>query len=242
MNPVNRRSLIRARRRDAGPAPADERPRRSERTVSVKGTATQKVPNDTASLGFSVSKERKTRKAALQLVAVDLRAVIATVQSTPGIGPGDVSTGAISVRQTIKGKRTLYRAAEGIGVILHEPNRAGELVNAAIAAGATGTRGPDFFAGNPEAAFNNALLAAFAQAKAKATALATSAGATLGQVLTHRRRHRSVPVEAPRQASSPARQGNAAPPQSAPRPSVASQGRRLHGHRGDRPRSLFAPQ
>ena len=36
----------------------------AERTVSVHGTATQKVPNDTASLGFSVSLERKTRKAA----------------------------------------------------------------------------------------------------------------------------------------------------------------------------------
>jgi len=156
----------------------------AERTVSVHGTSTLKVPNDTASLGFSVSKERKTRKAALQAVAVDLRKVIATVQATPGVAPADISTGEISVRKTTKGKHTLYRAAEGIGVILHEPNRAGELINAAIAAGATGTRGPNFFAGNPELAFNNALLAAFAQAKAKATALATSAGATLGQVLS----------------------------------------------------------
>lgn len=156
----------------------------AERTVSVHGTSTLKVPNDTASLGFSVSKERKSRKAAIQAVAVDLRKVITTVQGTPGVGPGDISTGEISVRKTTKGKRALYRAAEGIGVVLHEPNRAGELVNAAIAAGATGTRGPNFFAGNPEAAFNNALLAAFAQAKAKATALATSAGATLGQVLS----------------------------------------------------------
>lgn len=155
-----------------------------ERTVSVHGTVTQKVPNDTASLGFSVSKERKTRKAAVQAVAVHLRAVIAAVQKTPGIGPGDISTGEISVRKTIKGQQTLYRAAEGIGVILHEPARAGELVNTAIAAGATGTRGPNFFPGNPELAFNNALLAAFAQAKSKATALAASAGATLGPVLS----------------------------------------------------------
>jgi uncharacterized protein len=156
----------------------------AERTVSVHGTSTQKVPNDTASLGFSVSKERETRKAALQAVAVSLRAVIAAVQATPGIGSGDISTGEISVRKTTKGKQTLYRAAEGIGVILHEPNRAGELVDTAVAAGATGTRGPNFFPGNPELAFNNALLAAFAQAKSKATALATSAGAALGQVLS----------------------------------------------------------
>src|SRR4051794_11916749 len=95
----------------------------AERTVSVHGTATLKVPNDTASLGFSVSKERKTRKAALQAVAVGLRKVIATVQASPGIGPGDVSTSEISVRKTTKGKRTAYRAAEGIGVVLHEPDR-----------------------------------------------------------------------------------------------------------------------
>ncbi len=155
-----------------------------ERTVSVHGTVTQKVPNDTASLGFSLSKERKTRKAALQAVAVGLRAVIAAVQKTPGIGAGDISSGGISVRKTTRGKRTLYRAAEGIGVILHEPARAGELVTTAVAAGATGSRGPNFFPGNPELAFDNALLAAFAQAKAKASALAASAGAVLGPVLS----------------------------------------------------------
>jgi uncharacterized protein YggE len=155
-----------------------------ERTVTVRGTATQKVPNDTASLGFSVSKERKTRQAALRIVAVRLRAVIAAVQATPGIGQGDVTTGEISVRKVIHDKHTLYRASEGIGVILHQPEKAGELVNAAVTAGATGTRGPNFFAGDPDAAFNNTLLAAFDQAKAKAAALATRAGAILGAALS----------------------------------------------------------
>jgi uncharacterized protein len=155
-----------------------------ERTVTVKGSATQKVPNDAAKLGFSVSVERKSRQDALRVVAVKLRAVIAAVQSTPGIGPADVTTGAISVRKITRDKHTLFRASEGVGVILHEPARAGELVNAAIAAGATGTRGPDFFAANPEAAYNNTLLAAFDQAKGKAATLATRAGSILGPALT----------------------------------------------------------
>jgi uncharacterized protein len=156
----------------------------AERTVTVKGSATQKVPNDAAKLGFSVSKERKSRGAALQVVAVKLKAVIAAVQATPGIGPGDVTTGRISVRKISRDKHTLFRASEGVGVVLHEPQRAGELVNAAVAAGATGTRGPDFFASNPEAAYNNTLLAAFDQAKSKAATLATRAGATLGPAVT----------------------------------------------------------
>jgi uncharacterized protein YggE len=166
-----------------------------ERTVTVKGSATQKVPNDAAKLGFSVSKERKSRGAALHVVAAKLRAVIAAVQATPGIGAGDVTTGQISVRKISRDKHTLFRASEGVGVVLHEPQRAGELVNAAVAAGATGTRGPDFFASNPEAAYNNTLLAAFDQAKSKASTLATRAGATLGPAITIEETTEAVPVE-----------------------------------------------
>jgi uncharacterized protein YggE len=124
----------------------------AERTVTVRGSATQKVPNDAAKLGFSVSVERRSRAAALHAVAARLRAVIATVQASPGVGPGDATTGAISVRKIRRDERTLFRASEGVGVILHEPARAGDLVNAAVTAGATGTRGPFFFASNPEAA------------------------------------------------------------------------------------------
>jgi uncharacterized protein YggE len=166
-----------------------------ERTVTVKGSATQKVANDAAKLGFSVSKERKSRQAALRVVAVKLRAVIDAVQATPGIGPGDVTTGAISVHKVTRKEHTVFRASEGVGVVLHEPDRTGELVNSAIAAGATGTRGPDFFASNPELAYNNTLLAAFDQAKAKASTLATRAGATLGPAITIEESTEAVSVQ-----------------------------------------------
>jgi uncharacterized protein YggE len=155
-----------------------------ERTVSVTASATLKVPNDTASLGFSVSKERRTRGAALRAVSSGLRGVIAAVQGIPGVGPGDVTTGRISVNKSLRGKKTVYRAGEGIGVTLHQPDKAGELVTAAIGAGATGVSGPNFFVGDTELAFANALAAAFGKAKAKATTLATAAGATLGPAIT----------------------------------------------------------
>jgi uncharacterized protein YggE len=155
-----------------------------ERTVSVTAEATLKVPNDSASLGFSVSRERRSRGAALRAVASGLRSVIAVVQATPGVGPGDVTTGRISVRKSFRGEQPVYRAVEGIGVTLHEPEKAGELVSAAISAGATGVSGPSFFVGDTEAAFANALTAAFDKAKLRATALATRAGGTLGPALT----------------------------------------------------------
>jgi uncharacterized protein YggE len=156
----------------------------AERTVAVTASATLKVPNDTAGLGLSVSRERSSRGAALRAVSKGLRGVIAAVQATPGVGPGDVTTGRISVRKAIRGERVVYRAAEGISVILHQPDKAGDLVAAAIGAGATGVSGPRFFVGDTEAAFTSALTAAFDKAKVRATALATRAGATLGPAMT----------------------------------------------------------
>jgi uncharacterized protein YggE len=155
-----------------------------ERTVSVTADATLKVPNDSASVGFSVSRERRSRGAALRAVSGGLRGVIAAAQGIPGIGAGDITSGRISVRKSLHGKRAGYRASEGVGVTLHQPDKAGELVSAAIAAGATGVRGPNFFVGDTEAAFASALTAAFDKAKLRATALATRAGGTLGPALT----------------------------------------------------------
>lgn len=154
-----------------------------ERTVSVTASATLKVPNDSAGLGFSVSTERRTRGAALQAVSSKLAGVIATAQATPGVGEGDITTGRVSVRKTFRGQRPVYRASEGISVVLHQPDKAGELVAAAIAAGATGVSGPNYFVGDTEAAFAAALGAAFDKAKLRAGALASRAGAGLGPAL-----------------------------------------------------------
>jgi uncharacterized protein YggE len=155
-----------------------------DRTIAVNGEVTQQVPNDTAGLSFSVSKERRTRGAALSAVSARLRGVIAAVQAVPGVGPGDVTTGRISVRKVSRGKRVVYRAGEGIAVVLHQPEQAGNLVGLAIQAGATGTSGPNFFLGDSQLAYNRALVAAFDQAKARAAALATEAGASLGPVIS----------------------------------------------------------
>jgi hypothetical protein len=156
----------------------------AERTVAVEASATLKVPNDSASVGLSVSLVRGTRGAALQAVSAKLRRVIAAAQTVPGVGDGDIRTGRISIRKSNQGPKSYYRAGEGIGVTLHQPEKAGELVSAAIAAGATGVSGPSYFVGDTEAASTSALTAAFEKAKLRATALATAAGATLGQTLS----------------------------------------------------------
>jgi uncharacterized protein YggE len=155
-----------------------------ERTVSVTAEATLKVPNDSAAVGLSASAERRTRAAALQTASKRLRGVIAAVQAIPGVGDGDVRTGRIDVRRAFRGERPVYRASGGITVTLHEPDRAGDLVAAGIAAGASGVSGPRFFVGDTEAAYSAALAAAFDRAKAKAATLAAQAGAVLGPALS----------------------------------------------------------
>lgn len=156
----------------------------AERTVGVTATVEREVPNDTAEVHFAVSKERAGRAAALHVVAVRIRAVIAAAQATPGVDPGDVTTGSVSVRRVKKGKRPVYRASEGVAVVTHQPEGAGDLIAAGVAAGATSTRGPTFFVGDREAAYDAALVEAFNRAKAKAGMLAAAAGATLGPAIT----------------------------------------------------------
>jgi uncharacterized protein len=156
----------------------------AERTVSVTATVERKVPNDTAEVHFAVSKERPGRAAALRIVAVRMTAVIAAAQGIQGVGPGDVTTGSISVQRVEKGKRPVFRASEGVTVVTHQPEGAGDLVAAGVAAGATNTRGPNFFVGDREAAYDAALVEALERAKAKAGMLAAAAGATLGPAIT----------------------------------------------------------
>src|SRR6201996_3496464 len=156
----------------------------SGRTVAVTASATIKVPNDTATVGLGVKRERKTRAAALQATAAGLRRVIAAAKTFPGVGEGDVRTGRIDVRPVKKGKVTVYRASEGIQVTLHEPSKSGELIAKGLAAGASGISGPSFTVGNEEEAFAQVLAAAFTKARERASVLAGEAGAKLGQALT----------------------------------------------------------
>jgi uncharacterized protein YggE len=184
----------------------------AERTVSVTATVERVVPNDTAEVRFSVSKERTGRGAALRVVALRMKAVIAASQGIAGVGVGDVTTGSISVRRVEKGKRPVFRASEGVTVLTHQPGAAGELVAAGVAAGATSTRGPNFFVGDREAAYDGALVEALERAKAKAGMLAAAAGATLGPALTITEGGAVTPVNETAAAAEPVRKCVAASP------------------------------
>jgi uncharacterized protein YggE len=154
-----------------------------ERTVAVTAKATVKVPNDLATIGLGVKRERRTRGAALKATSAELRKVIAAAQKVDGVGPGDIVTGRVSVRPVERGNVTIYRGREGAKVSLHEPANSGTLVAKALAAGATGFSGPYFSVGNEEEAFGKVLAAAFEKAEGRAKILAGEAGMKLGKAI-----------------------------------------------------------
>ncbi len=155
-----------------------------DRTVSASAEATLRVRSDTAKAGFTVAAERRSRGAALHAASSGLRRVLATIGRVPGVGAGDITTGRVSVESLRRDGKTRYRASERVAVVLHQPRRAGALVDAAVAAGATGVSGPVYFVADPEAAFAKVLGLAFDRAKAQAATLAAQAGATLGEVVS----------------------------------------------------------
>jgi uncharacterized protein YggE len=158
--------------------------RAQDRTVSASAEASLQVPNDTAGVGFAVAVERRSRGAALGGASSELRGVLAAVGRVPGVGPGDVTTGPVSVDTVGRGGRTRFRATERVDVVLHAPRRAGALVGAALAAGASRVNGPFYFLADPETAFVKVLGLAFDRARARAAALAAHAGGALGAVIS----------------------------------------------------------
>jgi uncharacterized protein len=152
-----------------------------ERDIAVTAKATIKVPNDLATVGIGVKRERKTRGAALRATSAELRKVIVAVQKVKGVGPGDIVTGRVSVRPVERGNVLVYRGREGAKVNLHEPANSGTLVAKALAAGATGFSGPYFSVGNEEEAFAKVLAAAFDKARQRATILSSEAAMKLGK-------------------------------------------------------------
>ena len=156
----------------------------AERVVSVSADATVKVKNDSASFGFSVVRERRKRGGALRAASSKLRAVITAVQAVPGVGPGDVTTGRVSIRKAHRGHRVYWRVSQGIGVTLHDVSRSGELIGVALGKGASGVSGPNYFVTNTGAAFGSALAKAFEVAKNKANVLAFQSGSVLGPAVS----------------------------------------------------------
>ncbi|HVE69632.1 MAG TPA: SIMPL domain-containing protein [Solirubrobacteraceae bacterium] len=166
----------------AGPAGAQEQ----ARTITVSGSAASVVPNDLARFTFGVQTRRPTADAALRATSARVRRVIARVRGA-NVAADDVMTSTISVFRSTRpaAPRSTRRIVEyvstnSIGVTVRDVGRSGEVIDAAIAGGATGLSGPVFSSSDAEAVYRRTLVTAFQGAREKAQRLAAEAGVTLG--------------------------------------------------------------
>jgi uncharacterized protein YggE len=166
----------------------------SIRTITVEGTATAKVVPDTALFTFGLETDGSTAKGALADNAAHMRSVI-TALLRAGVARDDIQTQDVSVyaRRNSNNDVIGFSANGSVNATVRRLAKAGAVVDAAVAAGATETSGPQFSRSGTELT-QQALREAFANARAKAETLAQEAGATLGDV---RRIEESAPAPQP---------------------------------------------
>ncbi|MDQ5807322.1 MAG: SIMPL domain-containing protein [Actinomycetota bacterium] len=156
------------------------------RTITVAGSGSLFADNDIATFSLGVTTRRDTARAALSANSIVMRNVRGAVRNA-GVEPRDLETSVVSLgRRTIgprKRRRTVYLARNAVTVTIRDLDRAGEIVDAAVGAGATNVFGPEFDLADPQAIYRDALALAFADARAKAERLAREAGLTLGPAL-----------------------------------------------------------
>ena len=154
-------------------------------TPSIKtiGEASVTARNDTARVTFGIAARRRTGPAALAVSARKARRVIARLR-TRGVKAADIRTLAVRLTRHRRKGRVLHAARNSIRVTVSDVSRVGSLIDAAVAAGATGVAGPTFFLADTKGLYRRAMLAAFDDAEAKARALADHADVTLGTPLT----------------------------------------------------------
>jgi uncharacterized protein len=176
------------------PEPAHGSPA-SSRDVTVTGHATVEAVPDEARFTFGVSTTAASARAAMAETSAKAQRVIEALRNA-GIARADLRTQDVSVSPHWSNANrvdgyTAHSSVEAVATV----TRAGTVVDAAVAGGATETSGPAFDRSDRDALYRAALRQAFADAGEKARTLAAEAHSGLGQVL--RIDESSAPVEPP---------------------------------------------
>jgi uncharacterized protein YggE len=160
----------------AGPA--------GSRTITVTGMGSITVVPNRAAFSFGVTTQGRTAAAALAENAAQMRKVIAALKGE-GIAAADIQTQSVSLspRYSNDGEMILgYTASNSVSATAKDINKAGLIVDAAVAAGANQVSGPSLTRGDSVTLYRRALQAAVADARAKAAAIASASRARLGVV------------------------------------------------------------
>lgn len=168
----------------ATPARAQDCPSPTGRHVRVAGSAVVRLPPDRVSFSVGVETLQANVSQAFRMNAQKVEAVLAALKAK-GVQPKELQTSDLEVgsRNPDGTSANGYRVANRVTVSREDAAGVGDLIQAAIAAGANDAGRLNFFVSDPGVAQARGLELAFASARAKATTLATLAGQTLGDAL-----------------------------------------------------------
>ena len=167
-------------------------------TITVNGVGSVTTVPDRAQFSFGVQSEGRTAAQALAANAAEMRRVIAALREA-GVAQADIQTQHVSLqpRMSNDGSTVVgYTAVNSVSARIRDIDRAGAVIDAAVAAGANQVNGPMLFRADTDAAYRTALREAVANARTKAQALADAASMTLGRVVSITETGAAVPLPA----------------------------------------------
>jgi uncharacterized protein YggE len=150
----------------------------------VLGTGSANVTPDRASFAFGTVSQAATANVALAASSQSVARVIAALKKA-GVAQADIQTSDVSLSPRMNDNADAivgYTASNTVTATIRKIGDAGDIVDAAVGAGANQVYGPNLLASDQDAAYRNALKGAVANARAKAETLATASSATLGKI------------------------------------------------------------
>lgn len=153
--------------------------------LTVQGAGSVTVTPDRASFAFGTVSQGRTAAAALAANSQAVQRVIAALRGAD-VARSDIQTSEVSLSPRMNDQGTDivgYTASNTVTATIRRLAAAGDVIDAAVAAGANHVSGPNLIASDQDAAYRNALKAAVTKARAHAEILASSSGLTLGKII-----------------------------------------------------------
>jgi uncharacterized protein YggE len=154
-------------------------------TLTVHGAATIATKPDRVSFSAGVETVDASAAEAFRRNGAKVEALLAALRKS-GVTDEQMRTSFLDVSSiATRGRpQAEFRVSNQVTVTRDDPARVGDLIQAAIQAGANNVGGIRFFVGDPSAAQKRGLDLAYEDARSKAEGLAAKAGRTLGTVVS----------------------------------------------------------
>jgi uncharacterized protein YggE len=177
-------------------ARSDSTPSQAAHTITVSGSGSATATPNQAMFTFGVSTKAKTAVQALAANSTAMRKLIDALKAA-GISSASLQTAYVSLSPVTSedGQEIVgYSASNSVTATIASANRAGEIVDAAVAAGANLVDGPSLTISDQSSLYHTALKAAIADARAKAQVLADASGLHVGAVASVEENGVSAPL------------------------------------------------